>query len=279
MISPMTHDAQADLHIHTHFSDSTSSPQEVLEQADAQGISCISITDHDTIDGIQPTVGLAKSFGIEIIPGIELSSEMNGKDIHVLGYCFDYKDQDFIEQVCFMQDSRIIRMKEMIEKLHAIGVDNITFEEVSRLAQSKSVGRPHLAAVLKEKGWVNTIQAAFNKYLADGAPAHVPKFRQTPAQAIDLVHRAGGVAVLAHPMLTNVDELIPGFVEAGLDGLEAQYPNKSETVIQFYEELAKKYGLIVTGGSDAHGDAKKHTFVGKKTISYDLVEKLKARAL
>ncbi len=157
--------------------------------------------------------------------------------------------------------------------------DNITFEEVSRLAQSKSVGRPHLAAVLKEKGWVNTIQAAFNKYLADGAPAHVPKFRQTPAQAIDLVHRAGGVAVLAHPMLTNVDELIPGFVEAGLDGLEAQYPNKSETVIQFYEELAKKYGLIVTGGSDAHGDAKKHTFVGKKTISYDLVEKLKARAL
>ena len=266
----------ADLHIHTHFSDSTSSPQEVVEQAHTNGLSCIAITDHDTIDGIQPTMEEAKKHDIEVISGIELSSEINRKDVHMLGYLFDYKDKEFADKIKHMQGVRVERMREMIEKLRALSIDNITLEEVCELAESDSVGRPHLAARLVEKGWVNNIQMAFNKYLADGAPVFVPKFKQSPNEAIALIQKAGGIAVLAHPMLTKVDELIPGFVRAGLGGIEAYYPNTTDTVMKFYEGLAKKHGLAVTGGSDAHGDAKKYTYIGKKTIPYELVEKLKS---
>jgi predicted metal-dependent phosphoesterase TrpH len=265
----------ADLHIHTHFSDSTSSPEEIIEQAHEHGLDCIAIADHDTIDGIAPAIEAAKKYGIEVISGIELSSEINGKDVHMLGYLFDCNDQEFADRISCMQDTRVTRMQKMIEKLREMGIDNITPEEVSALVESDSVGRPHLAKLLQEKGWVSTNQMAFNKYLADDAPAFVPKFKQTPYEAIELIRKAGGVAVLAHPMLTKVDELIPSFVEAGLGGLEVYYPSTSDNVTRFYEGLAKKHHIAATGGSDAHGSIKKHTYVGKMKIPYDLVEKLK----
>ncbi|MCK5014472.1 MAG: PHP domain-containing protein [Candidatus Omnitrophica bacterium] len=265
----------ADLHIHTHFSDSTSSPEEIVEQAHEQGLCCIAIADHDTIDGIQPAIKEANKYDIEVISGIELSSEMNGKDVHVLGYLFDPHDQEFVDSINCMQNERVTRMQKMINKLRTMGIDNITPEEVSERVQSDSLGRPHLAALLREKGWVKTNQMAFNKYLADDAPAFVPKFKQTPYEAIHLIQKAGGVAVLAHPMLTKVDELIPSFVEAGLGGIEVYYPGNSDNITRFYERLVEKHRLVATGGSDAHGSVKKHTFVGKVKISYDLVEKLK----
>jgi len=267
----------ADLHIHTHYSDSTSSPEEVVEQAYQQGLHCIAIADHDTIDGIQPTIEAAKKYDIEVVPAIELSSELQGKDIHILGYFLDYKNQDFVEKLGCMQNSRMERMEKMIFKLKGLGVDDIKFEEVCALAESKSVGRPHLAAIMQKKGWVKDIREAFNKYLANDAPAYVPKFNQTPEEAVKCIHKAGGLAVLAHPMLTNVDQLIAGFARAGLDGLEVYYHCVSNTTVSFYEGLAKKYNLLMTGGSDAHGSAKRHTYVGKVKVPYDLVEKLKEK--
>lgn len=266
---------QADLHIHTHFSDSTSSPQEVIAQAKDCGLVCIAITDHDTVDGIRPAMEAARDQGIEVVPGIELSSEINGKDVHMLGYLFDHADREFNDRLKSIQQVRITRMQEMIDKLKTLGVDNISLEEVCGLAESDSVGRPHLAAKLVEKGWVNSIQTAFDKYLADGQPAFVPKFKQSPTDAIAMILKAGGIAVLAHPMLTKVDELIPGFVKAGMGGIEAVYPNTTEAVADYYRGLAKKNNLIVTGGSDAHGEAKKYTHVGKKTVPYETVEQLK----
>ena len=268
----------ADLHIHTHYSDSTSSPEEVIEQAHQQGLDCIAIADHDTVDGIEPTIEAAEKYNIEVVPAIELSSELQGKDIHILGYFFDYKNPNFLKKLNDMQNSRVGRMEEMINKLNALGVNDITLEEVCALAESKSVGRPHLAQLLKEKGWVKDIREAFDKYLADNASAYVPKFKQTPEEAINLIHEVGGVAVLAHPMLTNVDQLISGFVQSGLDGIEVYYHCATNTTVTFYEGLAKKYGLLMTGGSDAHGDAKKHTYVGKVKIPYDIVEKLRDKA-
>ena len=265
----------ADLHIHTNYSDSTQSPKEVVDHAHEQGLGCIAITDHDTVDGIEPAVEAAKKYALEIIPGIELSSEAVGKDIHILGYCIDYKNEDFIRTIRSMQNARIERMREMIEKLKGLGVGNITLEEVCERSQSDSVGRPHLATILVEKGWVSNIKKAFNQYLADDAPAYVPKYKISPYEAIKLIKRARGVAVLAHPMLTRVDDMIPGFVEAGLHGLEVYYPSRSDNIIRFYEELAEKYQLIATGGSDAHGSVKKHTFIGKIKIPYSIVEQLK----
>lgn len=268
----------ADLHIHTHYSDSNSSPQEVIDHAVKAGLSCIAITDHDTLAGIKPTQDAAQSHGIEVIPGIELSSEVQGKDIHVLGYFIDDTQGPIRDILTEMQKARVERIARMIEKLKVCQIDDITLEEVTCRPRSGAVGRPHLAAVLLEKGWVGSIREAFDKYLAEGGVAYVQKFKQSPYEAIRLIEESGGVAVLAHPMLTQVDELIPGLAKAGLRGLEVYYPNCSAKVIQYYEGLAKKNGLIATGGSDAHGDLKKHTYVGKVKIPYNLVEALKGLA-
>lgn len=268
----------ADLHIHTHFSDSTSSPQDVVNQAHQLGIQCIAITDHDIIDGITPTMMAAEPHDIEIIPGMELSTQANNKDIHILGYLIDYKNPALVSRLKKIQLSRLERMKLMIAKLRELGVGTIDFEEVCALTQSDAVGRPHLATVMVKQGMVPDIKAAFDRYLADDRPAYVPKTKLTPREGIDLILEYGGVPVLAHPMFTMVDELIPGFVEAGLKGIEVHYPNCTPGTTEFYSNLARKYKLIATGGSDAHGEAKKNTYLGKMTVPYERVEQLKELA-
>lgn len=268
----------ADLHIHTFYSDSTSSPEEVVNEALDAKLSCIAITDHDTIDGIEPTMNLAKARGLEVLTGVELSTEVDGKDIHLLAYCFDPRNPALLSVIAQAQDGRVERMRQMIAKLKTLGVNNIEFDEVSALAHSRSLGRPHLATMLKEKGWVSDLSQAFHKYIGEEAPAYVSKFKLSPFDAIKLVRDAGGVTVLAHPMITNRDELLPAFVEAGLQGIEVYYPNYPPISIEYYEKLARKYNLVMTGGSDAHGKAKTNTYIGRAKIPYELVEKLKAAA-
>ena len=265
----------ADLHIHTYYSDSTASPQEVIDEARNIGLGCIAITDHDTVDGLLPTIEEGKKHNIEVLTGIELSSEINGRDVHILGYLFDLNDQFFYSQLELMQDSRIERMKGMIKKLEDLGIKGISLEEVCALSESKSVGRPHLAKILMDKGKVSSMKQAFDRYLAEGAPAYVSKYKQSPYEAIDLIRKAGVVSVLAHPMLTQIDELIPSLVEHGLSGLEVYYPNCSENIIFFYSRIAQKHKLIMTGGSDAHGKAKKNTHIGRVKVPYECVEQLK----
>ena len=267
----------ADLHIHTNFSDSSLTPKEVVEDAYKNDIACIAITDHDTFQGIVPTIEAAKKYDMEVISGIELSSELNGRDVHILGYLFDHTNKVFDERLNCMQDTRVSRMQKMINKLKELGIDNIELDEVCELAETKSVGRPHLALLLKQKGWVADIKQAFDKYLAEGAAAYYPKFKQTPSEAIKLINEFGGIAVLAHPMVTGIDELIPSLVRDGLRGIEVLYPGVSSNVVSFYEGIAKKHDLVVTGGSDAHGAAKKNITVGCVKVPYDNVEKLKNR--
>jgi len=267
----------ADLHIHTFYSDGTSSPAEVVEEALKAGLSCIAITDHDTLEGIPPTQLAAQGSDLEVIAAIELSSEIHDKDIHILGYFLDLTHTPFKEELLKMRAARVERIRHMIEKLKILGINNIAFEEVADLGKF-SIGRPHLAAILKEKGWVGSIPEAFEKYLGEDGPAYVKKFKVSPYEAIALIRQAGGVAVLAHPMVTGKDELIPSFVEAGLEGLEVYYPNYSETAMKYYEGLAKKHNLVTTGGSDAHGKVKPNTFIGKARVPYEIVEKLKERA-
>jgi len=268
----------ADLHIHTHYSDGTLSPQQVVGEAIARGLSCISITDHDTVDGVCPTQKAAEKFSLEVVSGIELSSEWQGKDIHVLGYFVSLSNGELKQKLDQIQETRLNRIHEMIRKLKEQGIDNISFEEVCRLSESKAVGRPHLAFVLQQKGWVSSLREAFEKYLGENCPAYVAKYKQTPYEAIELMGKSGGVAVLAHPMITNKDELIPSFVEAGLKGLEVHYPNYSSNVISYYENIARKYNLVMTGGSDSHGAAKESTFIGKVKVPYAVVEELRALA-
>ncbi len=266
--------SQADLHIHTYFSDSTSSPQEVVDEALKANLSCISITDHDIVEGIAPSIEAAAG-RLEIVPGIELSSEYENCDIHILGYFIDYQKGPLLEKIDAFLDARMERMKQMIMNLKSMGVNNIEFEEVCAMTQSKAVGRAHLAVLLQQKGWVNNTRTAFEKYLGSGCPGYASKYNQTPFEAIELIRQSGGVAVMAHPMLTQKDELIPRFAAAGLKGLEVYYPNCMPTVTQFYERIAQKNGLIATGGSDAHGKAKSYTYIGKQTIPLTTVELLR----
>jgi predicted metal-dependent phosphoesterase TrpH len=271
-------DRYADLHIHTHFSDSTDSPAEVVSQAVEFGLATIAIADHDTVDGIAPAHEAAEPLGLEVLTAVELSSEYEGKDIHILGYLFDLDGSLLVRKLKEMQGARIQRMKKMVAKLDELGIANVTFEEVAEMTKSDSVGRLHLAKLLVSKGAVSSLEGAFERYLAEGAAAYFPKFQQTPFEIIRLIKDSGGLAVMAHPMLTQRDELIPAMVKAGLDGLEAYYPNCSMEVVNFYLGLAQKHNMIVTGGSDAHGAGKKSTFIGKSYVSYERVELMKERA-
>lgn len=266
----------ADLHIHTHFSDSTLTPEQIIEEASHCKIDCIAIADHDTVAGIAPTRDAAMAYDLEVVAGVELSSELDNQDIHILGYFVDFERPALITRLKEIQNVRMERIVKMIEKLKHLGVDNIHPEEVYALSESSSVGRPHLAMVLHQKGWVKSLTEAFDRYIAEGAPAYVKKYKQTPHEAIDFIRQFGGVAVLAHPMITKRDEIIPSLVKAGLKGIEVYYPNVPQSVMQHYLQLAKKYHLIATGGSDAHGSGKMNTFIGKAKVSYSAVEELKS---
>ena len=267
----------ADLHIHTCFSDGSDSPEDVVEIALQKELKCVAITDHDIIDGVESAVVAAEGTGLEVIPGVELSTDFNGADIHILGYCFDVRYPVLNERLQMFRNVRVERVKKMAEKLKAMGKD-VSADDILSLASSDAVGRPHVAQALVNKGYVKTVGEAFDGYIAEGKPAYVPKFKQTPFEAIDLIHQAGGVAVMAHPMDTLRDELIPGFVEAGLKGLEVYYPNRSRRIIEFYERIADKHGLIKTGGSDAHGRYRNYSPIGIVRVDYTVVEELKVAA-
>ena len=249
-----------------------------MAQAQANDVQCVAITDHDTVDGIELVRQAAGPHGLEVIPGIELSAEVNNKEVHILGYFIDPGHAGLQQALRVFQAARQERVRRMIGKLRDLGVDGISFDEVCALTRSDAVGRPHLAAVLVEKGAARNIATAFNTYLAEGAPAYVKKYQLSPQGAMELIAAAGGVSVLAHPRITQVDELIPQFARAGLGGIEVYYPNTLEVAIRYYARLARKNGLIATGGSDAHGDIKPYTHIGKAAVPYEVVEELRARA-
>jgi predicted metal-dependent phosphoesterase TrpH len=253
------------------------SPTNVVRETKKANLACISITDHDTIDGIPEAVAEARKVDIEVIPGVELSSEYGKRDVHVLGYGFELKKSPLVLKLKELQQGRVDRMKKMVAKLNSLGFADIRYEDVASRTRSDAVGRLHLAQLLVEKRVVTTLEAAFEKYLGEGAPAYYSKFRQTPAEAIRLIKDSGGAAVLAHPMLTARDEIIPELVKAGLDGLEAYYPNCSMEVVNYYIGLAAKHKLVITGGSDSHGAGKKNTYIGKAYLPYEHVEQLRQR--
>lgn len=264
--------------MHTFYSDGSDAPESVVEEACHAGLSVIAMTDHDTMAGVKAAQEAAVKWGIEVVPGIELSTEVAKKDIHILGYFIDQQNPVLARKLEEFRAARFARIASMIENLKKQGVNNLSFEEIKEQANSDALGRPHLAAALIKKGWAANYWEAFDKFIGEQCPAYVPKYRQSPKEAIALIRQAGGVAVMAHPMVTNRDELIPSFVEAGLGGIEVYYPNCPDAVVMFYEGIARKYKLTMTGGSDAHGKNKTNTWIGKRRIPCELVEQLRARA-
>ena len=265
----------ADLHIHTIFSDGTATPEEVVKLAKDAGLKTIAITDHDVVDGIDRAVAAGKSIGVEVIPGVEFTTEVPRAEIHILGYFVDYKDKSFREILKKIQEDRSTRIYKIVEKLKKVGV-TVSAEEILDLASEGSVGRPHVARILVKHGFVKNFREAFEKYLSYGAPAYVPHYKLSPAEAVGLVLKVGGIPVYAHPAVSNCDEIIPDLLAAGLMGIEVYYTGHSKMDEKHYLGLAKKYNLLITGGSDFHGlGTAREVELGEITISDKLVKKLK----
>lgn len=264
----------ADLHIHTNFSDGTFTPEQVVRQAQEKGLCCIAITDHDTVSAIEPAIKEAEKSNIELIPGVELTAEVNDCEIHLLGYFVNYQTQwftDKLDQICAVRRRRALHI---IEKLKNCGID-LDPEELMSEVSSGSIGRPHIASMMKKKGYVISLQEAFDKYIGNGCPCYVKKFKLTPAEAIEMIRKVGGLAVLAHPHYMGNDRLISEFARLGLKGIEVYYAEYNSAVTEHYQNLAKKYGLLITGGSDCHGQSEGRPKIGGVKIPYNLVEAMK----
>ena len=265
----------ADLHLHTHFSDGTFSPEEVVARGKRVGFAALALTDHDTVEGCARMAAACAEAAIEFITGAELTAEHNDNEIHILGYFLDAQNQKLLTELARFQLVRQNRIREMVACLNELAIP-ITAEEVFALANCQSPGRPHVARALVQGGHCANHDEAFERFLKKNRPAWVPKAKMSALDAIELIHQAGGLAVMAHPGLNRSDEIIPALVDAGLDGIECFHTKHSTAMAERYLEFAEKFNLLVTGGSDCHGFSKLKPLIGTVKLPYEHVERLKA---
>jgi hypothetical protein len=265
-----------DLHVHTSFSDSIYSPEEVLKKAKEAGLVAVGICDHDSIDGIRKALDFEDEYGVEVIPGVELSSELSSEsgnmEVHILGYYLDWTNPRFQALLKTIQEVRVWRAELMVSKLQQLGI-NLEFKEVLAESGRGSVGRPHIARLMVKHGYVREIQEAFDKYLRFGGPAYVSKYEMHPEEAVAQIKKLHGIPVLAHMKFSPMTEAELGdLVKAGLRGMEVYHARHTEEENRRFLELAEKHNLIITGGSDSHGEEDP---IGCIKLPYELLEKLK----
>ena len=276
-----------DLHTHSTASDGTMSPTALVRHAKERRLEALALTDHDTVEGLEEALAAGEHEGIEIVPGIEISAEFPDSTLHILGYYIDFTNRAFLDSISILQKARSERNPAIIKKLRALGLD-ITLEEVAVEAETGQMGRPHFAQVLLKKGYIKTPHEAFEKYLAKGAPAYTDKFRFAPADAIAHIRQAGGIPVLGHPFTlkyktsAELENIVADMAGWGLMGIEVYYSEHSPTQVRLYKDLAEKHNLVITGGSDFHGQNIKGISLGigkgGLNVPYKCLEKLKARA-
>jgi predicted metal-dependent phosphoesterase TrpH len=258
-----------DLHIHSTFSDGTLAPAALVTLAKAKRLTAISITDHDTMEGVDEAMSAGRKAGLEVVPGIEISAVFGQLHVHLLGYYVDQSDRQLRSALEDIQVARLGRNQKIMEKLQSLGVP-VTLEEVERKSTMGQTGRPHIAQVLVEKGIVSSIDQAFTRYLARGGSAYVARKVLEAVDGIALIAAAGGIPVLAHPAtidnsLRKIPALVEQLVPCGLQGIEVYYPTHSRKNQKQLCGLAQRYDLVVTGGSDYHGDIRPGTMLAGGT--------------
>lgn len=266
----------ADLHLHTNFSDGTFTPEELAQEAKRHSLRAIALTDHDTMDGCGRMSAACRDAGIEFIPATELTAEQDGIELHLLGYFLDRENETLKDQLTKFQEVRQNRIHEITQRLQHLGYQ-LQAESVFRLANCRAPGRPHVARAMVQEGYVGSLDEAFERFLKKGKPAWAPKFKMSALEAIELIHQAGGLAVLAHPGLSRADETIDALIRSGLDGLECFHTKHSTYMTEHYLELAERHDLAVTGGSDCHGMSKGKPLIGTLRIPYEYVQRLERR--
>lgn len=272
-----------DLHVHSNASDGTLRPSEVVCLAKETGLTAIALTDHDTVEGVDEAVAAGREYEIEVIPGVELSCAYISREIHIVGLFVDCHNQDFLDELARLKDTRNARNEQMAKKCREQGM-RITMEELLAEYPGAVLTRAHFAALLTKKGYVSSVKDAFERYLNDHGPCFVPRYKMPCAQTIELIHSAGGLAILAHPILyklgnSELAKLVNYLTKCGLDGIEVLYSTYTASDERRIDKLAKENALLISGGSDFHGANKPHVHLGlcrgNMKISYDVLETLK----
>jgi len=265
-----------DLHLHSTCSDGADTPEEVVAKAAKFGFSCISITDHDTCKGYKKALKAALKHGVELIPGIEVSTQMGNRSVHILGYMVNHKSEAIEKIVSIAGKGRLERMKRIVSKLCKLGY-RVDINGVIRFTGEGVLGRFLLAKYLVSIKQFKSTHEVFSKVLGDGKPAFEPVPGFSPAEAIELISEAGGVSSLAHPGGSFSPEDIENFIEAGLDGIEVFSPHHGPADEQKYLDITNHHDLLVTGGSDSHGNPEQRRQIGSVKLPYRLVERIKER--
>lgn len=266
-----------DLHIHTIASDGILSPEEVIDTSINMGLSGIAITDHDTVASLKIAEDYLKDMknNFKFIPGIELNTDYKNSEVHILGYFIDYNNQPLLDKLIDLRNSRYKRAEKMIEKLRSMGF-LIDFQMVKKLSGNDLIGRPHIAQALVDKGYVFSVKEAFDKYISKGRPAYIPRYKFSPNEAINLIKKAGGIAVLAHPGLIKNNLIVKEIIEMGIEGIEVYYPEHHPIQIDNYLKICEEKNLLITGGSDFHGigSGDNRSRLGCAGINWELFNRL-----
>ncbi len=266
-----------DLHMHTVLSDGTSSPADLLAIVRTKNLVAFSVTDHDTLAGYRAVKALLKEDDPELITGVELSVMIGDDDIHMLAYLFDEDDAELDTALVDFQKKRRQRGRDIVDRLYKVGV-KLPFEEVMVTAGNSVVGRPHIAQTLLRLKLVSGYQEAFDRYITRGGPAYVPKVMLPPKDAIDMIHKAGGVTVLAHPFIDDMAKHVETLTKIGLDGIEVRHSAHSRDDELRLEKIATRHGLLMTGGSDSHGREGRYGMIGSQRVPASYLEKMKEKA-
>lgn len=246
--------AKGDFHLHSTASDGVHTPSWVMQTAAAKGVRVLSLTDHDTTDGLAEARAAASQLGLRLIPGIELSTDYQGADVHLLGYGFDVDSSELQAKLAWLRKGRLDRTRKIVDILESLGVP-VSLYRVYEIAGEATVGRPHVARALVEAGHVANVQEAFDRFLGNGGPADVDRVKFGPEESIKLIHDMGGVVFCAHPVFIgrNYPEVIARFAEWGLDGIETYYKHYDAETVAAHRILGERLGLMRSGGSDYHG--------------------------
>ena len=265
-----------DLHVHSDYSDGRMSPRQIVDRGLTLGLKAIAITDHDCLSGYEEAAAYAEGKSIEIVAATEFSAEVGKSDIHILAYLFRPDNAGFRKALDGFRNLRYERGNKMVERLQALGV-KVNFEDVMEVAGKAAVGRPHLAEAMVKNGQVSSYDQAFKRYLFQGGPVYMSKAKLAPAEAIELIHAADGLAVMAHPGLTKRDDIIDGLAADGLDGLEIFHPTHNSSSRKRYGQMALRHSLCLTGGSDAHHRPGRYGDIGDEKVPYEYLIEMKNR--
>ncbi len=269
---------KVDLHIHTNHSDGFYSPEEIILKAKDKEFDAISITDHDNLSGINDAIKKGNEIGIEVIPGLEISSDIKDREIHILGYFIQTDSQELERYLNFFRVERLKRATRIVNKLNLLGL-SLSIDDVMEVAKNSAVGRPHIAQAMLNRGLISTYYEAFNKYIGNGGPAFEKKVHISPQSAFKIISDAGGLSFIAHPGYME-ESLLKELIDEGVDGIEVIHSSHSQHQVRFYRGIVNEYFLLECGGSDFHGgkrDDEKN--FGKFYTKYSVIEAMRKRLM